>query len=305
MLASCFCRQWRYLQGAAFPINLVLVRNGTSEGVVAVRKLKDGQGGKGDPTLLDRFLARHSSKWRLTQSGLRQAQAAGRWLDENFPEGFDVHLTGEYIRSLETATNLGLPGVRWRKSLYLRSRDLGMMWEFRSPTESPNVQQVWAEKDRDRYYWQPPMGESIAHLALRTERVLHWVRHHVPANGSALIVTHRDVMESVRIAIEKISPLDYAKQIEAPPPDLAIKHGSVLQYTRRNPTTGEVVPNYAWFSIVTPWHEAAPRPVWHGLYTKHNGSQELLAEVSDFRHLFEPGVYRRFDKEVEEETGQD
>jgi broad specificity phosphatase PhoE len=108
MLASGFCRRWRCLQGASFPINLVLVRNGTSEGVVAMRKLKDREG-KGDPTLLDRFLARHSSKWRLTQTGLRQAHAAGRWLHENFPDGFDVHLTGEYSAPSKRQRTSGYP----------------------------------------------------------------------------------------------------------------------------------------------------------------------------------------------------
>jgi hypothetical protein len=50
----------------------------------------------------------------------------------------------------------------------------------------------------------------------------------VVATGSALIVTHKDVMESIRIAIEKISPLDYGRAIENPPEDLRLEYGSVL-----------------------------------------------------------------------------
>jgi broad specificity phosphatase PhoE len=271
-------RRWHSPQNTTFPANLVVVRNGISEGIVALRKYTEDH----DPVAANRLIDLHGSKWRLTDTGRDQAKSAGQWLIDQYPDGFNVHLSGEYVRSLETAASLGLPEVRWVKSLYLRRRDYG------SYSVLAALPQPLAEAKRDRYYWTPPNGESIAQLALRTERVLYWIRHHIPPDGSALIVTHKDVMESIRIAIEKISPLDYEEMIEHPTDDFRLEHGSVLQYTRRNPNTGEMVPTYRWVSVVTPWNRKNLEKVnWHGLYTRHNGSQELLAEVSNVPHLFE------------------
>jgi broad specificity phosphatase PhoE len=117
---------------------------------------------------------------------------------------------------------LNLPGARWVKSLYLRRRNHRSFSLFVGPSPAP------AEAMRDRYYRTPPNGECVAQLALRTERVLYWIRHHIPPDGSALIVTHKDIMESIRIAIEKISPLDHEAMDEHPTDDFRFDRGSVL-----------------------------------------------------------------------------
>jgi broad specificity phosphatase PhoE len=59
------------------------------------------------------FLRRHSSKWRLTDLGRQQAEAAGKWLRENFPgKSFDRFYVSEYIRCMETAARLDIPHAR-------------------------------------------------------------------------------------------------------------------------------------------------------------------------------------------------
>jgi broad specificity phosphatase PhoE len=83
-------------------------RHGASEGNEAVRRARGG-----DDALLLRVRERHSSYWRLTQEGIAQAQRSGEWLRADFPEGFDRHYTSEYVRAMETAAWLDLPGVEW------------------------------------------------------------------------------------------------------------------------------------------------------------------------------------------------
>ena len=60
----------------------------------------------------DEFRARHSSSFRLTERGCKQAEKAGAWIRKEFP-GFDRYLVSEYLRALETAALLNLPGADW------------------------------------------------------------------------------------------------------------------------------------------------------------------------------------------------
>lgn len=273
-------------------MNLVLVRNGIAEKTSEIK----GISRRYDPFVINKLNEQHDSKWRLTKRGVQQAKAAGEWLKANFHDEFDVLMTGEYIRSLETAALLNIPNARWVKSLYLRTRDRGSVdrilhpctaEEHGNPSKAERKRRmVEEEKKRDKFYWTPPGGESLAHLALRTERVLHWIRQHIHPSGSALIVTHKTVMESIRIDIERISQLNYTEKIENPQESMVLHYGSILQYTRRNPNTGEEVPKYRWVRVVTPWMPDKANPKWHALHTIHNGNSELLAEVSDVPHLF-------------------
>ena len=143
------------------------------------------------------------------------------------------------------------------------------------------------DKSRDAFYWTPPNGESIAHLTLRTERVIYWIRNHVPENGSALIVTHKDVMESLRIRIERISQMDYKEKVDDPPNQHKLQNASILQYTRRNPKTNEIVPHYRWMKILTPWLGKYYIPKdFEPIIMKHYGNSELIGEVSNVPHIF-------------------
>lgn len=266
------------------PIDLVIVRNGTSEGSIALQKYQ--KGGANEMFVSD-LMSMHSSKWRLTEFGRIQARATGKWIMETFDHPFDAYMTGEYVRSLETAACLNLPEAQWIPSLYLRPRDFGSFSQFDREFNKKEQEQHMKERARDAFYWTPPNGESIAHLTLRTERVIHWIRNHVPCTGSAIIVTHRDVMETMRIRLERVAQMDYSSKIANPPNHLKLNYCSVLQYTRRNPKTGEVVPRYQWFRVVTPWMGKNYIPSnFEEIITRHYGNTELLAEISNVPRLF-------------------
>jgi len=231
----------------------------------------------------------HTSKWRLTDFGRLQAKAAGKWICNHFSGEFDAYMTGEYIRSMETAAILGLPDAKWNPSLYLRPRDFGTLSELTNDLNNPSeFEKLLKERSRDSFYWRPPNGESISNLGLRTERVLHWIRNHVNPEGKAILVTHKDIIETFRIKIERISQMDFGDLIRNPSKDMRINYCSILHYTRRNPKTGEIVPRYKWMRIVTPWmgkdfsHEN-----FKDIVSKHYGNEELLAEVSNVPRLFQ------------------
>lgn len=89
---------------------LVLVRHGESEGNIAHRRSL-----RGDHALYENqfFARRHSSLWRLTNRGIEEAITAGKWLRENIDVGFDRFYVSEYVRAMETAAKLSLPGATW------------------------------------------------------------------------------------------------------------------------------------------------------------------------------------------------
>lgn len=276
-------RFFRGIARAAMPIDLVLVRNGTSDGTIALKRMRRTKDSFIDPKLFQM----HNSRWRLTEFGSLQAKASGKWIRENFKKPFYAHIAGEYFRSLETAAKLGIPDARWVPSIYLRPRDFGSLSNLDSPLSSQEYKEHMSEKARDSFYWTPPNGESIAHLSLRTERVIHWISQHVPPEETALIVTHKDIMETFRIQIEKISQLDYTKMIVQCPPEQQIHHCSILHFTRRNPLTGEVIPTYGWMRVVTPWMgRKFTDNEFVAIVKKRYGNEELLAEISNFPHLY-------------------
>lgn len=282
MLAlKTFSRWHRPSKYAPLPIDLVIVRNGLSQGTVALRR-KTTRGSEPSASLTQV----HASKWRLTSLGRTQAKSVGEWIRNTFKRPFNAYLTGEYVRSLETAYCLGLPDAQWIPSLYLRPRDFGVFSDFGRQFNESEFRECIAERARDSFYWAPPNGESIAHLTLRTARIFHWIRGHVPSDGAAIIVTHKDVMETLRIRIERISQMAYPDQIAHPPSHIALHHCSVLQYTRRNPKTGEIAPRYRWMRVSTPWLGKKYLPdQWEDVYPRTWSNDDIMAEVSSVQSM--------------------
>jgi len=79
---------------------------------------------KNDDFLIKEWREKHSSQWRLTDKGRKQAQAAGVWLKENFSKDmcfkFDSYYTSEYVRAVESAALLGLENADWNVDFHLR-----------------------------------------------------------------------------------------------------------------------------------------------------------------------------------------
>jgi hypothetical protein len=77
-------------------------------------------------------------------------QVAGKYIKEYIGEKFDRYYTSEYVRAMETAALLDLPGARWYTEIVLRERDKG-------PLDNTSIierNEKWAEemerRKRDR-----------------------------------------------------------------------------------------------------------------------------------------------------------
>jgi len=267
------------------PINLVLVRHGESEGNVANRRSRKGDHG----AFTAEFLRRHSSLWRLTTRGIEQAQAAGEWLRANLSRGdgrplFDRHYVSEYVRALETAGHLALPGAVWFRTAYLRERDWGQLDVLSDIERRERFADELARRDRDGFFWAPPGGESMANLCLRTDRVLHTL-HRECSDQDVNIVCHGEVMWSLRVQLERMTQPRYRELDGSSDAKDHIHNSSIIQYTRRHPESGVLTTRYEWMRSVCPWDPKRSRNEWEPIIRPRHTSGELLAEVEAIPRL--------------------
>jgi len=152
------------------PIDLVLVRHGQSEGNKAKRLSEAGD----HTAFSENFRKRHSSSYRLTRLGRKQAEMTGIWLRKNFCQeyGFDRHCTSEAIRAKETGALHGLPGADWFTDPYLTERDWGDLDICPEDERIERFGKSLEMREIEPFFWRPPNGESFMTLCLRIDRAL-------------------------------------------------------------------------------------------------------------------------------------
>jgi broad specificity phosphatase PhoE len=261
------------------PIDLVLVRHGQSEGNVA-RNLSE----QGDDSLFtERFMSRHSSKYRLTNLGRLQAVAARDWIKVNFSGHFDRHEVSPYLRAMETAALLDLPDADWRLNDYLRERDCGD-WDNISETLKKDLYAAaYHRYSLDPFRWQPPGGgESVAQMCMRVDRVIDtWDRH---CRDQAVIATcHGLMMWGFVIRIERLVPAEFLRRTKMSAHK--IRNCQIIHYTRRDPATGRVSDHADWVRFICPWDLPGSDMSWRRIERPRFSNQDLFQMVSESPRL--------------------
>ena len=149
------------------PMDLVIVRHGQSEANMMIEMTK---GGDLSGQLAMHEAKRHDSDMRLTDKGREQARAVGAWLREHAPR-FDAFYCSQYVRTKETAAEMGLDGAQWHADLMIRERDQGVQ------DGGGDVKMNLDDEERFRaekspMYWQPIAGESMAGVVTRVRHFL-------------------------------------------------------------------------------------------------------------------------------------
>ncbi len=255
------------------PRHLVLVRHGESEGNVANRRSRQGD----NSAFTDAFRNRHSSQWRLTDRGREQAIAAGAWIRANYPEGFGRKYSSEYLRAMETAAMLGLPG-NWYVDFYLRERDWGQLDVMTDEERHARFADELRRRDIDSFFWAPPGGESMAHLCLRVDRVLNTL-HRECSDTDVLTVCHGEVMWAFRVRLERMPQRIYRDLEASDHPWNHIHNGQILEYSRIDPETGEEHSHMEWVRSTCPWDDDRSWNRWERIKRPKLTSDMLLAEV--------------------------
>jgi NAD+ kinase len=237
------------------PLDLVLVRHGESE----------------------RPPHRHSSFWRLTERGVDQARRSGAWLREAFPGGFARYYTSEYVRAMETAAWLELPGADWMVHPQLRERSWGDLDELTPAERRERYASSLADRAAAPFYWRPPNGESMAEVVTRLFALLEGLHRECP-EGAALLVCHGETIGALRARIEHMSQLQFQRW--STDPNEKIANGAIVHYTRRDPDNGVVAEHLDWRRTVVPSDDEGSKP-WEPVVRRHYDSQGLLATARE------------------------
>jgi NAD+ kinase len=264
------------------PKNLVFVRHGESEGNAAKRLAQKGDLSAFTPE----FLARHSSKFRLTSRGRSQAESAGNWLRNEFPEGFDRHYVSEYVRAMETAGLLDLPKASWFSDFYLREQDYGEMDVLPPEVRETKYANALLQRDRDGFYWKPPGGESIADLCLRFDRLLETLGREC-SDKNVIVVCHGMVMWAARIRLERLTSVKYAALQNSNDKRDRIHNCQVLHYTRIDPASNELTSHLGWMRSVCPTDLERSHNSWEKIDRPRYTNEDLLTEVNKYERLVE------------------
>lgn len=236
---------------------IAVVRHAESEGNVANRGPGDG--------IPSEFWPRHPCTWRLTDRGRDQARSLGELLVSSGLSSFDFYCVSAMVRAMETAATMALPEVQWRVDPALSERAWGP--EQRGLDVGQRLR--WLEVARrelsaDPWGWAPPGGENLATVQARARALLAVLGAECPG-GSALLVTHGEVISTLRAHIEGVRDAGIAP---SPPP------AGVLLYRRIDKV---------WEHAVLA--EAGTAPQWTVVAPEKDGAT-LMAEVRQHaRHV--------------------
>jgi broad specificity phosphatase PhoE len=251
------------------PVDLFFVRHGESEGNAAREAHK-----RGDNSLLtDEFNARPSSQWRLTDLGEQQAEAAGawlrRWMDDQGMAAFDRYYCSPYVRTMQTAAGLRLPGAAWQLEPLLRERDYGL-WPVDKQAAAREFPRSLEMKQRDRFLWRPDGGESTPDLELRAREMFGTFAREL-SGRRVICVTHEDFMLAVRFRLEKLTIARWLALDDQP--EEKIVNCGILHYTRKDPGSDEVLDRFGWVHRIEP---SGPEPALSPIERPRFTDDELL-----------------------------
>lgn len=257
------------------PIDLVLVRHGTSEGNAAKRRSE-----KGDHTAIRLLEGRHTASFRLTEQGRRQAAQAGEWLRKEFwpKPGFDRYYASEYVRALETAGLMRLPDAKWYTDFYISERDWGDLDVLPEDERQEKFGKALELRNTEPFFWTPPNGESFAHLCLRIDRMLTTLAREC-SEKRVIITCHGEVKWAFRIRLERMPQLVFKELHLSKDPLHKIHNCQITHYTRLSPETGKLERYYNWVRMIRPTQNPVWESGWQRIVRQNYSNEDLLKIV--------------------------
>lgn len=200
------------------PVDLVLVRHGESEGNIYDEMHPGGA--------REKLKRKHTSEYRLTDLGRRQARRAGVILQEKIGK-FDKMYCSEYVRAMETAGHMQLPESHFQTEVFVREITTGS----NRGVPHPLTEHGQALKSLSNAGWWVPRGglggESYADLSLRLRVFLDRLQE-TAAGLRVLVVCHAHVIRAFTVLLEDRKAAEFQDVIS-----WKIPNGHIRWYTRR------------------------------------------------------------------------
>lgn len=263
------------------PLHFVVVRHGESEGNVGKKLLEAGDG-----SLMEQLDKVHTEAWRLSPRGREQAIATSPWLLQEFPGGFTRYLTTWYIRAIETATLLKIPGANWILHPMLSERNWGQVSSatLEQRRLGPIADDL-ARRKRDGAWWSPAGGESVIGILPRVHEIFDAL-HREQSEGTVIAVCHGEVMWAIRILLERMSPWQFRELDESKNPHDRIHNCQVFHYTRVNPENPmDIRSRLTWMRSICPWDMSLSSNDWREVVHHKFSDDELYEIIERYPHF--------------------
>ena len=264
------------------PVDIIFVRHGQSEGNVANKASRRGDNSFFTPE----FREKHSRAFRLTDKGIDQAKAAGKWLHQNIAMPLDRFYVSDYIRAKETAVHLNLPQAEWRIEYQLRERDRALT--DNCPADEKKKLFVLEERQYklDPFLSYPAGGgESIPMLCLRLKAdfIEHLARECF--DKRVIVVCRGHVMRAIQLELENLGHDDFIRLDGSNNTEDKIRNCQIVWYTRRDPDTSKINSHLVAVRSVCPWDLAGDFG-WRKIKKNRYANQDLIDEVDKYpRHV--------------------
>jgi broad specificity phosphatase PhoE len=179
--------------------HLVIVRHGES-------KRNVDKGLAQDQGLLEYHAGVRDMDVRLTERGMRQAEATGKYLGAKFR--FDRVFTSPYLRTLQTAETMMKRFSRRVEITYeerIREKEFGILDGLTKTGITKKYPDEVHRRDREgKYYYRPPGGESYPDVALRIHSFLGTMVREC-RRQSVLVVSHSVIVLMFRRLLERLT----------------------------------------------------------------------------------------------------
>jgi len=235
-----------------YPLNLILIRHGESEGNFAKMKALN----ENNNEIYEKLENRKSPFYRLTKTGREQIEYTRRWFKKNIKFEIENFYCSEYIRALETALLLDIENVNWETNTYLREKDNGILSGLSPNFKTENYSQEVKRKENSLFYYAAPGGESVINCMNRVESFLNSTFDKTidKTEKSILCVCHGGIMNSFRLLLENIRGTDKDKISKMRLGEEKINNGQILWYSRKDPFTNKINSTYKWLYTICPWN---------------------------------------------------
>ncbi|MFZ2384142.1 MAG: histidine phosphatase family protein [Candidatus Nanopelagicales bacterium] len=226
------------------PTDLVFVRHGQSEANVVQRAEKVAIRSGDAVVVPPGFYDRHDWQFRLSPLGREQAEVAGTFFDGGLGRHFDVGYVSPHMRARETAALLGGSDFPWLIDDRLRERDWGVYGAVPRSERTELFPLTERQQQNSPWYAHFDGGESLASGVFARVRDFLGTLHRERADQRVIAVTHGEFMWTARYVLERMLPEEW----EALDADKSkrIRNCTILEYTRRDPQTGDVQPTLQW-----------------------------------------------------------
>lgn len=272
----------------SMPNELVFVRHGQSEANIIQKEIQPLPHAEVIQSVNDR------PDWqqRLSPLGIRQAQTAKRWIDENLGgvESFDGRYLSPFLRTRETAAYIG--GVtcgEWTVDDRVVERSWGVYGTVARADQRKQFPLTNKLHKTTPWYVRFDGGESMPDVYGRF-RDFQGTLHREQSGKRVVVVSHGDFINVARYGIERMLP----EQWEAIDRDPAytIRNCSITQYSRINPDDStDVREKLHWRRMVYP--DAIDQSPDNGEWVELPGRQrftgaELLKQTAFAAQLIIP-----------------